>query len=165
MTARVTTTIPFSAGPSLLRFHPRFPGTLLLASSTGRFILSPVQAAAFAPPMQVTGLPLHATHLVPVASKSPRVTAMGGVVEVQSAHRCDMAPFCCREETCVLSNALLCSVESQGRSRIQTASTVYSFSCNYCEVDTPASKCCKLRRNQPHLDSIGPMPQMGIWFL
>jgi len=53
MTARVTTTIPFSAGPSLLRFHPRFPGTLLVASSTGHFILSQVQAAAFAPLMQV----------------------------------------------------------------------------------------------------------------
>ena len=46
-TARVMNTVPFSAGPALLRFHPRFSGTLLVASSSGIFSMSDVQSSSF----------------------------------------------------------------------------------------------------------------------
>ena len=37
MGLRMLATIPFAAGPSLLRFHPQFPTTLLVASASGMF--------------------------------------------------------------------------------------------------------------------------------
>ena len=52
-TVRMMTSIPFSLGPSLLRFHPRFPSTLLIAASSGQFLMEHVQAASYAQLMQV----------------------------------------------------------------------------------------------------------------
>ena len=56
-TARVMTTLPFSAGPALLRFHPRYSGTLLIASTSGAFTLSQTPAMGYAPLVQVSGRP------------------------------------------------------------------------------------------------------------
>ena len=54
-TARVMTTLPFSAGPALLRFHPRYSGTLLIASTSGAFTLSQTPATSYTPIVQVSG--------------------------------------------------------------------------------------------------------------
>ena len=55
-TARVMTTLPFSAGPALLRFHPRYSGTLLIASTSGAFTISQAPATSYAPIVQVSAL-------------------------------------------------------------------------------------------------------------
>lgn len=44
---RMTASIPFPAGPSLLRFHPKFSSTILIASSSGTFTLADTSGAAF----------------------------------------------------------------------------------------------------------------------
>ncbi len=46
MTARMLTLLPFNAGPEMLRFHPAFSGTLLLASSSGIFSLADAQGTS-----------------------------------------------------------------------------------------------------------------------
>lgn len=43
MAPRMLSSVPFAAGPSLLRFHPRISGTLLLASASGVFTLADAQ--------------------------------------------------------------------------------------------------------------------------
>ena len=43
MTPRMLSSVPFAPGPSLLRFHPRFSSTLLLASASGAFTLADAQ--------------------------------------------------------------------------------------------------------------------------
>ncbi|KAL4432378.1 hypothetical protein ABPG77_001677 [Micractinium sp. CCAP 211/92] len=43
MAPRMLASVPFAAGPSLLRFHPRISGTLLLASASGVFTLADAQ--------------------------------------------------------------------------------------------------------------------------
>lgn len=43
MAPRMLSTIPFSLGPTLLQFHPRFSGTLLVGSGSGLFTLADVQ--------------------------------------------------------------------------------------------------------------------------
>lgn len=53
LTARVMSTIPFSSGPSMLRFHPRYQDTLLIGASSGQFIMDHVQAAGYSQLMQV----------------------------------------------------------------------------------------------------------------
>lgn len=40
-------TVAFPAGPSLLRFHPKFSSTILVASSSGTFTLADTSGAAF----------------------------------------------------------------------------------------------------------------------
>lgn len=52
-TAKVMATIPFSAGPALLRFHPRLSSTLLVAASSGIFSLAQIQGAPYTPMTQV----------------------------------------------------------------------------------------------------------------
>ncbi|BDA40432.1 probable PAN2-PAN3 deadenylation complex catalytic subunit pan2 [Coccomyxa sp. Obi] len=44
---RMTASVPFPAGPSLLRFHPKFSSTILIASSLGSFTLADTSGAAF----------------------------------------------------------------------------------------------------------------------
>ena len=43
MTPRMLSSLPFAPGPSILRFHPRFGDTLLLASAGGAFTLANTQ--------------------------------------------------------------------------------------------------------------------------
>lgn len=43
MTPRLLSTVPFAAGPTMLRLHPRFSSTLLLASASGAFTLADAQ--------------------------------------------------------------------------------------------------------------------------
>lgn len=43
MTPRMLASVPFAAGPSVLRFHPCLPSTLLLASAGGAFTLADAQ--------------------------------------------------------------------------------------------------------------------------
>lgn len=43
MTPRMLSSVPFAAGPSVLRFHPRYTSTLLLASAGGAFTLADAQ--------------------------------------------------------------------------------------------------------------------------
>ena len=43
MTPRMLSSVPFAPGPSILRFHPRFGDTLLLASAGGAFTLANAQ--------------------------------------------------------------------------------------------------------------------------
>lgn len=52
-TPRVLTTVPFSAGPQLLRFHPRISGKLLVAAAGGAFSLVDIQGSPYAPLNQV----------------------------------------------------------------------------------------------------------------
>ncbi|CAL8467279.1 g6816 [Coccomyxa elongata] len=44
---RMTASVPFPASPSLLRFHPKFSSTILIASSSGTFTLADTSGAAF----------------------------------------------------------------------------------------------------------------------
>ena len=46
MAPRMLTSLPFPAGPSLLRFHPRFSSTLLVGSASGLFTLADTQGMA-----------------------------------------------------------------------------------------------------------------------
>jgi hypothetical protein len=46
MTPRLLTLLPFTAGPAMLRFHPAFSGTLLLASASGIFSLADAQGSS-----------------------------------------------------------------------------------------------------------------------
>ena len=46
---RMTASVPFPAGPSLLRFHPKFSSTILIASSSGSFTLADTSGTAFSP--------------------------------------------------------------------------------------------------------------------
>jgi hypothetical protein len=46
MVPRLLTLLPFSAGPAMLRFHPAFSGTLLLASASGIFSLADAQGTS-----------------------------------------------------------------------------------------------------------------------
>ena len=50
MTPRMLSSVPFAPGPSLLRFHPRFSSTLLLASASGAFTLADAQGMSGAAP-------------------------------------------------------------------------------------------------------------------
>ncbi len=43
MGARMLASVPFAPGPAMLRFHPRFSSTLLLASASGAFTLADAQ--------------------------------------------------------------------------------------------------------------------------
>ena len=43
MTPRMLSSVPFAPGPAILRFHPRFGDTLLLASAGGAFTLANAQ--------------------------------------------------------------------------------------------------------------------------
>lgn len=43
MTARMLATLPFTAGPANLRFHPLFSSTVLVASTSGLFSLVDAQ--------------------------------------------------------------------------------------------------------------------------
>ncbi|KAL4430743.1 hypothetical protein ABPG75_005999 [Micractinium tetrahymenae] len=53
MAPRMLSSVPFAAGPSLLRFHPRISGTLLLASASGVFTLADAQGMTAAAMYQV----------------------------------------------------------------------------------------------------------------
>lgn len=44
----MTGSVAFPAGPSLLRFHPKFSTTLLIASSSGTFTLADSSGTTFA---------------------------------------------------------------------------------------------------------------------
>lgn len=44
---RMTASVPFPAGPSLLRFHPKFSSTILITSSSGTFTLADTSGGAF----------------------------------------------------------------------------------------------------------------------
>ena len=46
MAPRLLTLLPFTAGPAMLRFHPAFSGTLLLASASGIFSLADAQGSS-----------------------------------------------------------------------------------------------------------------------
>lgn len=46
MAPRMLTLLPFGAGPAMLRFHPAFSGTLLLASASGIFSLADAQGSS-----------------------------------------------------------------------------------------------------------------------
>jgi hypothetical protein len=46
MVPRLLTLLPFTAGPAMLRFHPAFSGTLLLASASGIFSLADAQGSS-----------------------------------------------------------------------------------------------------------------------
>lgn len=53
---RLLGSIPFTGGqgtPALVRFHPKFSNTLLIASATGAFTLADAQSTAFQPTHQV----------------------------------------------------------------------------------------------------------------
>ena len=53
---RLVSSIPFTGGlgtPALLRFHPKFSSTLLVASAKGTFTMADAQGAAFHPTHQV----------------------------------------------------------------------------------------------------------------
>lgn len=49
MGARMLSSVPFAPGPALLRFHPRFSSTLLLASASGAFTLADAQGMSGGP--------------------------------------------------------------------------------------------------------------------
>lgn len=50
MTPRMLCSVPFAPGPSLLRFHPRFNSTMLLASAGGAFTMADAQGMSGALP-------------------------------------------------------------------------------------------------------------------
>jgi len=45
--ARLLASLPFGAGPSMLRFHPKFSATLLVAGSQGVFVLADASGASY----------------------------------------------------------------------------------------------------------------------
>ena len=46
-TPRLLTSLPFGAGPSMLRFHPKFSATLLIAGAQGVFVLADASGASY----------------------------------------------------------------------------------------------------------------------
>jgi hypothetical protein len=50
----MTSSFAFNAGPSMLRFHPKFSSTLLVAAATGTFTLADANGGAFSRYEQVT---------------------------------------------------------------------------------------------------------------
>lgn len=44
---RLLSSIPFGAGPSMLRFHPKFSSTLLVAGAQGVFVLADASGASY----------------------------------------------------------------------------------------------------------------------
>lgn len=46
MAPRILKLLPFNAGPAMLRFHPAFSGTLLVASASGIFSLADAQGTS-----------------------------------------------------------------------------------------------------------------------
>ena len=54
--ARLLASLPFGAGPSMLRFHPKFSATLLVAGSQGVFVLADASGASYNRTYQVSTL-------------------------------------------------------------------------------------------------------------
>ena len=65
MAPRMLTLLPFNAGPAMMRFHPSFSATLLLASASGTFTLADAQGTSrYAPTYQVPIHALLASHFI-----------------------------------------------------------------------------------------------------
>jgi hypothetical protein len=53
MPVKMTSSFAFNAGPSLLKFHPKFSSVLLVASASGTFTLADASGSSFSPYQQV----------------------------------------------------------------------------------------------------------------
>ena len=49
--------VPFSAGPAMVAWHPKFTATVLIASSSGLFTLADTTSHGFSPTHQVRTVP------------------------------------------------------------------------------------------------------------
>lgn len=58
----MTSSFAFNAGPALLRFHPKFSSTLLVAARTGTFTLADANGGAFSRYEQV--MTHHLQHII-----------------------------------------------------------------------------------------------------
>jgi hypothetical protein len=54
---RLVGSVPFPAGPSMLHFHPKLSGTLLVASNSGVFTMASTQGGRFNQTHQVIAMP------------------------------------------------------------------------------------------------------------